>query len=130
VFENRVLRGTSGPKRNAVTGEWRKLHNEELRDLYSLSSINRMSKVIIIIIIIITPWPSSASELHRPSDRRLSAKLVSTFADRGCRVVSAMDPYSRILGFLDRDVTHVTMIICNGYKILDTLRYCGATDKP
>jgi hypothetical protein len=34
----------------------------------------------------------SASELYRPSDRRLLAKLVPTFADRGCRVVSAMEP--------------------------------------
>jgi hypothetical protein len=49
-----------------------------------------------------TPWPWSASELYRPtkSDRRLSAKLVPTFADRGCRVVSATDPYGRILGSL------------------------------
>jgi hypothetical protein len=39
--------------------------------------------------------------LYRPSDRRLSAKLVPTFADRGCRVVSATDPHGRILGFLD-----------------------------
>jgi hypothetical protein len=49
-----------------------------------------------------TPWSESASELHLPSDRRLLAKLASTFADRGCRVVSVMDPHSRILGFLDR----------------------------
>jgi hypothetical protein len=42
------------------------------------------------------------AELYRPSDRRLSAKLVPTFADRGCHVVSATDPYGRILGFLDR----------------------------
>jgi hypothetical protein len=49
-----------------------------------------------------TPWPESASELHRPSDRRFSAKLVPTFADRGCRVVSPADPYGRILGFVDR----------------------------
>jgi hypothetical protein len=49
-----------------------------------------------------TPWPGSASELHRPSDRRLSAKFVPTFADRGCRVVRANDPYGRILEFLDR----------------------------
>jgi hypothetical protein len=34
VFENRVLRKISGPKRDEVTGEWRKLHNEELYDLY------------------------------------------------------------------------------------------------
>ena len=36
VFENRVLRKVFGPKRDEVTGEWRKLHNEELNDLYSL----------------------------------------------------------------------------------------------
>jgi hypothetical protein len=36
VFENRVLRRVFGPKRDWVTGEWRKLHNEELNDLYSL----------------------------------------------------------------------------------------------
>ena len=35
VFENRVLRRIFGPKRNEVTGEWRKLHNEKLNDLYS-----------------------------------------------------------------------------------------------
>jgi len=34
VFENRVLRRVFGPKRDGVTGEWRKLHNEELSDLY------------------------------------------------------------------------------------------------
>jgi len=35
AFENRVLRRIFGPKRNEVTGEWRKLHNEELNGLYS-----------------------------------------------------------------------------------------------
>jgi hypothetical protein len=44
VFENRVLRRIFGPKRDEVTGEWRKLHNEELRDLYSSSSIFRIIK--------------------------------------------------------------------------------------
>ena len=39
MFENRVLRRVSGSKRDEVTGEWRKLHNEELRDLYSLPKI-------------------------------------------------------------------------------------------
>jgi hypothetical protein len=34
VFENRVLRGIFGPRRDEVTGDWRKLHNEELNDLY------------------------------------------------------------------------------------------------
>jgi hypothetical protein len=42
VFENRVLRRIFGPKRDEVTGEWRKLHNEELRDLYSSTSIISM----------------------------------------------------------------------------------------
>jgi CBS-domain-containing membrane protein len=49
-----------------------------------------------------TPWSESASVLYRPSDRRLSVKLVSTFADRGCHVISVTDSYSRILGFLGR----------------------------
>jgi hypothetical protein len=44
VFENRVLRRIFGPKRDEVTGEWRKLHNEELRDLYSSPSIIRIMK--------------------------------------------------------------------------------------
>jgi hypothetical protein len=44
VFENRVLKGIFGPKRDEVTGEWRKLHNEELRDLYSSPSIIRIIK--------------------------------------------------------------------------------------
>jgi hypothetical protein len=44
LFENRVLRRVFGSKRNEVTGEWRKLHNEELNDLYSLPNIVRMVK--------------------------------------------------------------------------------------
>jgi hypothetical protein len=39
VFENRVLRRIFGPKRDEVPGEWRKLHNEELNDLYSSPDI-------------------------------------------------------------------------------------------
>jgi hypothetical protein len=44
VFENRVLRRIFGPKRDKVTGGWRKLHNEELHNLYSSASIIRMTK--------------------------------------------------------------------------------------
>jgi len=44
VFENRVLRRIFGPKRDEVTEEWRKLHNEELNDLYTSPNIVRMIK--------------------------------------------------------------------------------------
>ena len=44
VFENTVLRGVFGPKRDKVTSELRKLHNEELSDLYSLPNIVRVVK--------------------------------------------------------------------------------------
>jgi hypothetical protein len=44
VFKNRVLRKVFGPKRDEVTGEWRKLHNEELNNLYSLPNIVRVVK--------------------------------------------------------------------------------------
>jgi len=44
VFESMVLRRIFGPKRDEVTGEWRKLHNEELTDLYSSPHIIRVVK--------------------------------------------------------------------------------------
>jgi hypothetical protein len=44
VFENRVLRRIFGPKRDEVTGGWRKLHNEELHNLYSSSSVIKLIK--------------------------------------------------------------------------------------
>jgi hypothetical protein len=44
VFENRVLRRIFGPKRDEVTGDWRKLHNEEFHNLYSSPNIIRMIK--------------------------------------------------------------------------------------
>jgi hypothetical protein len=44
MFDNKVLRRIFGPKRDEVTGGWRKLRNEELRDLYSSPSIIRIIK--------------------------------------------------------------------------------------
>jgi hypothetical protein len=44
VFENRVLRRVFGPKRDKATGEWRRLHNEELNDLYSSPNVIRVIK--------------------------------------------------------------------------------------
>ena len=44
VFENMVLRRVFGPRRDEVTGEWRRLHNEELNDLYSSTNIVRVIK--------------------------------------------------------------------------------------
>ena len=44
VLDNRMLRRIVGPKRNEVAGEWRKLHNEELNDLYSSPDIIRVIK--------------------------------------------------------------------------------------
>ena len=44
MSENRVLRRVFGPKRDEVKGEWRKLHNEELSDMYSLPKIVRVVK--------------------------------------------------------------------------------------
>jgi hypothetical protein len=46
VFENRVLRRIFGPMRDEVTREWRKLHNEELNDMYSSYNIFRVIKSI------------------------------------------------------------------------------------
>jgi hypothetical protein len=45
MFENRVLRKIFGPKREEVTGKWRRLHNEELYDLYSSQNIIRVIKL-------------------------------------------------------------------------------------
>jgi hypothetical protein len=57
----------------------------------------------------ITQWPESVSELYRPRDRRLPAKIVPTSADRVRHVVSVTDPHGRILDFLEvlRNLEHV-----------------------
>jgi hypothetical protein len=53
VFENRVLRRIFGPKRVHVTGDWRKLHNEELHNLYSSPTLMRMIKSSLLITLIV-----------------------------------------------------------------------------
>jgi hypothetical protein len=58
---------------------------DSYRDVHHLSSWTFKQKQQ-------TPWPESVSEIYRPSDRRLSAKLVPTSADRGCHVVSMWIP--------------------------------------
>ena len=50
VIENRVLRGIFGPKRDEVTGEWRKPHTEELNDLYCSPNTFRVKKLYFILI--------------------------------------------------------------------------------
>jgi hypothetical protein len=44
VFENRVLRGLFGPKRDEVTGEWKKLHSEKIKDPYSSPNFVQVTK--------------------------------------------------------------------------------------
>jgi hypothetical protein len=53
VFENRMLKRIFGPKRDEVTGDWRKLHNEELHNLYSSQNVIKMMKY--------TPYPRKNS---------------------------------------------------------------------
>jgi hypothetical protein len=66
VFENRVLRRIFGSKRDEVTGEWRTLHNEELRDLYSSPSIIRINK----------SWMRWAGHVARMGDKRNAYRLL------------------------------------------------------
>jgi hypothetical protein len=56
------------------------------------------------------------SELYRPSNRRLSAKLVPTFVGIGCRVVRAMDSYGHILGFIDRSRYYYFLVASQLYS--------------
>jgi hypothetical protein len=74
VSENRVLRKQSGPKRGEVTGDWRRLHNEELNDPYSSSNIIRVINLRII------RW---AEHIARMEDRRGAYRnLVEKYEER------------------------------------------------
>ena len=67
VLENRVLRGIFGPKRDEVKREWRKLHNEELNDLYRSPSIVRVIK---------SRRMSSAGHVARMGERRVVYRVL------------------------------------------------------
>jgi len=64
VFENRMLRGIFGSKRDEVTGEWRKLHNEELNDLYCSPNIFSDDKIG-------KNWMGGACSTYRGEERRI-----------------------------------------------------------
>jgi hypothetical protein len=67
VFENRVLRRIFGPKRAVVTGGWRKLHNEELHNLYSSPSIIRM---------ITSKWMRGIGHVARMEEKRNAYRIL------------------------------------------------------
>jgi hypothetical protein len=67
--------------------------NARLSNCSTITTTNKENK---------TPWPKFTSKRYRPSDRRLSTKLVPTFTDIECHMVNVADPYGRNLGFLDR----------------------------
>jgi hypothetical protein len=77
------------------------LHRYTLKNINIINNVKNQERLRIIHTKKIM-WPESASGLYRPSDRRLSAKLVPIFVDRGCHMASVTDPYGRTLGFLDR----------------------------
>jgi hypothetical protein len=75
VFENRVLR-IFGPKRDEVTGEWRKLYNEELNDLYSSPTIVQVIKLKRM------SWGRACS-VYGGGERRLQGFVGKTWGDQG-----------------------------------------------
>jgi hypothetical protein len=79
--------------------------------MYKCSIDLSYDEILIVIKNINIPWPESASELYRPSDRCLSAKLVPTFVGTGSRVGSVTDPYGRNFDFLDRLIIIMIIII-------------------
>jgi hypothetical protein len=89
--------GVKRPKRDTYLHLMRRSRTHTLR--WSILVSAHLSLAYLQICAWYTKWRESTSELHRPSDRRLSARLVPTVSKRGCRVARAADPYGRILGF-------------------------------
>jgi hypothetical protein len=87
VFENRVLRRIYGPRRDEVTGGWRKLHNQELRDLYSSPSIIRIIK---------SRWMRWAGHVARIGRKRNAYKILVGKPDRK-RPLSTLPPSDQIV---------------------------------
>ena len=87
MFENRVPREILGPNRNEVTGDWRKLHNEEYHDLKSLSNIHRVSKLRR------KKWPGHVGRMDKNTNvyRVLMGKSEKKMTKRGCECDVKMD---------------------------------------
>jgi hypothetical protein len=94
------LRGVS-PRANyaeRATAAWRRSLCQLLLIKGAVWSAWRFPTAVFSVFLDQTPWPEFESEICRPSDCRLATMFVPTFADRGCRVVSAMGPHGRVLG--------------------------------
>jgi hypothetical protein len=83
VFENRVLRRIFGPKRNEVTGEWRRLHNKELYALYSSPNIIRVIKSRRL------RWAGHVARMGR-------GKIVQGVGGETCAQVFPLKPYMHL----------------------------------
>jgi hypothetical protein len=84
-------------KRKTIYNKAARRRQLNLKTYWTIQS-NRMLKYNIMKLPVLSPQANYTDRV----DHRLLAKVVPTFADRGCHVVSVMDPYDRILGFLDR----------------------------
>jgi hypothetical protein len=83
-------------------GEANAPHNDKSRERWLSKSVSLQVVTVVDLTLNVTPWPQSESEVYRSNNRCLSAKLVPTFAYRGCHVVSVVDFYGCNLGVIDR----------------------------
>ena len=115
VFENRVLRRICGPNKDEVTGQWRKLHNEELNDLYSSSNIVR------VIILRRMKWAGlrvGMGErrgeyrvlLGKPEGKRQPGRPRSRWEDDINRLNPELNPICYLLALLAHHFLHVSRI--------------------